>query len=91
MLFITFDDQARAVQFMQKRGDNAELISFNVNSEFADKIRSNAVPQRLGRLFPGSPQQVDQSITNNSFGIPKEYFDDLLKNIDQSSIQKTAQ
>ncbi|MFS4469609.1 RHS repeat-associated core domain-containing protein [Maribacter sp. 2210JD10-5] len=91
MLFVTFDDKARAVQFLQKRGENAELISFNVSSEFANEIRNNAVPQRLGRLNPGSPQQVDQTVTNNSFGIPKEYFEKLLKSIDQSSINRTAQ
>ena len=72
MLFVTFDDKARAVQFLQKRGENAELISFNVSSEFANEIRNNAVPQRLGRLNPGSPQQVDQTVTNSSFGIPKD-------------------
>ena len=91
MLFVTFDDQARAVQFLNKRGDNAELISFDISSQFADKVRNNAVPQRLGRLNPGAPQQVDQTVTNNSFGIPKEYFNEFLNSIDQSSIQRTAQ
>ena len=87
MLFVTFNDEARALQFLQKRGENAELIKLTVDKEFIEKIRNLAVDQRLGRINPGLPQQVDKSVTNNSFGIPKELFDELLQNVDQSSIQ----
>ncbi len=90
MLFITLDDEARAIQFLQKRGENAELISFEINGAFSDKIRGDAVPQRLGRLNPGSPQQVDETVTSDSFGVPSEYFEELINSINQISVRRVG-
>ena len=87
MLFVTFDDETRALQFLQKRGENAELVKLEVKKEFADKIKKIAVDQRIGRTNPGVPQQVDKSVTNNSFGIPMEYFDELLQNVNKDNVQ----
>ncbi|WP_394974040.1 DUF6443 domain-containing protein [uncultured Croceitalea sp.] len=91
MLFVNFNDEARAIQFLGKRGNNAELISFDINSDFAKTIKKDAIPQRLGRLNPTKPQQVDQTISNSSFGIPNNYFDDLLKSIvNKNNIKRTS-
>ena len=81
MLYVTFHDKNRAMDFMKKRGDGAQLFEASVKKEFYERIRDEAVSQKVGRMFPGRPQQVDVTRTQNSYGIPKEYFNDLLNSI----------
>jgi RHS repeat-associated protein len=81
MLYVTFHDKNRAMEFMKKRGDGAQLFEASVKKEFYQRIRDEAVSQKVGKMFPGRPQQVDVTRTQNSYGIPKEYFNDLLNSI----------
>jgi hypothetical protein len=88
MLFVTFDDKTRALQFLAKRGDEAYLMEVKVSKDIADRIKNEAVDQIDGKKFPGKPQKVDQTKTNNSYGIPKEYFDDILDDV--QDVKKTT-
>ena len=89
MLYVNFGDSNRALKFLQKRGEGSYLVEVNVDRNFVNKIKKEAVAQRVGKANPGKPQQVDQTVTNNSYGIPQEYFDELLKNIDPKSVKIT--
>lgn len=81
MLFINVNQQARALEFLGKRGEGASLVQFQIKPEFLDKLRKLAVDQRVGRQFPGRPQFVDPTRAADQFGIPSSMFDELLQNI----------
>ncbi len=81
MLHITFDDEYRVAQFWTKRGNKAEVFTAEIDMKFVDKIRKEAVPQQYAKAFPDKPQIDDPTKTNSSFGIPKEYFEELLKSL----------
>lgn len=81
MLYVTFNDESRALNFLAKRGDEAYLLEIKVDRSILDRIKKDAVNQVDGKANPGKPQRVDQTKTNSSFGIPKEYFEDLLNSI----------
>ncbi len=83
MLYVVFNEKQRAMNFLNKRGDGSYLFDVKVKTDFYQKIRSEAVDQRVGRKFPGKPQQVDRNVSQNSFGIPKEYFDELVRSIER--------
>lgn len=87
MLFVTFDDATRAMEFLAQRGDDAYLVKFKLNKSFVDKVRSQAVPQSQGKKFPNSPQKVDATKTDNSFGIRSDQFDELLQNVEAGSVE----
>jgi RHS repeat-associated protein len=87
MLFVNFGQEARAMQFLAKRGDNAVLLEFKITKDFVDKIKNDAVPQSQGRLYPTKPQVVDATKAPDQFGIPQNYFQELLNNIDKNSIK----
>jgi hypothetical protein len=87
MLFLNVGQEGRALEFAAKRGDESVILKLEINKSFTDKIRSEAVPQNLGRLNPGKPQIVDASKAPDQFGIPKEYFEGLLKNINPQNVQ----
>lgn len=60
----------------------------DVAEEFYTKIIKDAVPQEFGKAFPNKPQFGDASKTKYSVGIPKNYFDELKKNISNIEILK---
>ena len=79
MLFVTFNDLARAVEFRNVNRPGAEIISFEVDPAFVSEVQAAAVPQAQGRAFPGAPQIADPSKSSNSFGLPKGWIDRLTK------------
>ena len=81
MLYVTFDDKTRALNFLAKRGEEAYLMQVKVSKDIIDRIKNDAVDQIDGKANPGKPQRVDQTKTDSSYGIPKEYFEDLLKGV----------
>lgn len=87
MLFVNIGQEGRALEFLAKRGDDAVLVKFNINKSFVDKIRKEAVPQNLGRQNPGKPQIVDPTKAIDQYGVPKQYFEELLKNVDSKSVE----
>lgn len=87
MLFVNLGQKGRALEFLAKRGDEATLIQFKVTKQFAAKLRSSAVDQRLGRQYPGLPQRVDATRASDQFGIPSNMFGELLNNIVPNSVR----
>jgi RHS repeat-associated protein len=87
MLFVNFGQESRAIEFLAQRGDDAVILKMKIDKKFVDKIRAEAVPQREGRLYPGNPQVVDPSKAKDQFGLPKKYFEGLLKSIEEGSIE----
>ncbi len=87
LLFVNIGQEGRALEFLAKRGDDAVLVKFDIKMSFVDKIRKEAVPQNVGRQNPGKPQIVDPTKASDQFGIPKEYFEELLNNVDSKSVK----
>ncbi|QFG54461.1 hypothetical protein [Chryseobacterium sp.] len=88
MLHITFDDVWRVAHFWTKRGKESEVFVARIDKSFIDKIRKEAVSQKRGKEFPSRPQIDDPTKTSSSFGIPKSYFDELIKSIKEPDIIK---
>ena len=78
MLHVTFDEAEHTAYFLAKRGPEAEIISFQVETEFVDQVRAAAVPQAQARAFPGSPQIDDPTVTTGAYGLPKEWIDKMI-------------
>jgi RHS repeat-associated protein len=87
MLFVNVGQRDRALEFLARRGETAELVQFEVSEGFINTLRSTAVPQRFGRQAPGRPQVVDATRAVDQFGIPSELFGDLLKSIEPGSVR----
>lgn len=87
-LYVTFKDKSRVLEFWVKRGDKAEVFTADVTEKFYTKLMNDAVEQRVGKKFPTKPQIVDASKTRFSLGIPKEYFDELVNNMQNVEILK---
>ncbi|GDY13291.1 hypothetical protein LBMAG53_21690 [Planctomycetota bacterium] len=86
MLFININQEARALEFLARRGAGASLVRFKIKPEYLDKLRKLAVPQRAGRQYPGRPQAVDPTRAPDQFGIPNNMFKELIENIDRESV-----
>ncbi|MBI3306632.1 MAG: hypothetical protein HYZ84_02340, partial [Candidatus Omnitrophica bacterium] len=84
-IFLNFGEEKRAIEFLGKRGSGAEVKEFYVPKKFLEKIQRDAVPEIDARLFPKRPIQVDTTKAPNQFGIPKEYFEELLDEIIKKS------
>lgn len=87
MLFVNVGQHDRALAFLAKRGETAELVQFQVAPEFVQKLSSLAVEQRIGRQYPGRPQIVDPSRAPDQFGIPSNMFQELLDSIISDTIR----
>ena len=95
MLFINIDQEGRAMEFLTRRqgqanGEQAYLLTFRVNASFVDLLRSTAVPQSAGGLFPDCPQVVDPQYPDQ-FGVPASLFDELLRNVVPGSVRTVRQ
>jgi len=88
MLHLTFDDTKRVAHFWEKRGSESVVFTAEVKKSFYDKIKREAVKQNKAKRYPNRPQIDDPTKTNNSFGIPKEYFNELLKSMKNPEIIK---
>ncbi|HCC93063.1 MAG TPA: hypothetical protein DEQ26_01820, partial [Flavobacteriaceae bacterium] len=88
MLHLTFDDTKRVAHFWEKRGSESVVFTAEIKKSFYDKIKREAVEQEYAKAFPNRPQIDDPTKTNNSFGIPKEYFNELLKSMKNPEIIK---
>ncbi|WP_231401746.1 hypothetical protein, partial [Cupriavidus sp. WS] len=88
VVWLNFGQEGRAAQYLQTKIDKglpgAELKSFEVNSQFVDRIRSDAVPERFARQYPDKPI-ISRDPYPDQFGVPKAYFNDLMQSIKQGS------
>lgn len=84
-LFLNFGDEARAVEFLQKRlgqgFDDSVIKSFGVPSSYADDIAARAVPERYAKQTGASVFQVDTARTASSYGLRASEFERLLESI----------
>jgi RHS repeat-associated protein len=80
-LFVTFDDPMRAAEFQIQRGPDSYIIKMPISKEFIDKIRREAVDEGFSSMNPTRPIQVDINKTPNSYGIPANYFQELVKEL----------
>ncbi|AKK72712.1 hypothetical protein OK18_08815 [Chryseobacterium gallinarum] len=87
-LYVTFKDDDRVLEYWIKRGETAEVFTAEVNEKFFNKLMKDAVKQSYGKAFPERPQFGDASKTKYSLGIPKNLFDDLIKNMKNPEILK---
>ncbi|MCG7537913.1 hypothetical protein [Pseudoalteromonas sp. OOF1S-7] len=82
MLFLNFGDRNRAEAFLQQRlaqgFSDTKMKSFQVASDYAEQVKSLAVPERLSKRFPNLPIKVDPTKANNQIGLKNRQID-LLK------------
>ena len=88
VIWLNFGQDGRSVSYLQakiaKGLPGAEIKSFDVDSAFLAKVRAEAVPEKFARQYPGRPI-ISSDPYPNQFGLPKEYFDDLLNSIVKGS------
>lgn len=87
-LYVTFKDEDRVLEFWTIRGESAEVFTAEVSESFFNKLMKDAVKQSRGKEFPNRPQFGDASKTKYSLGIPKNYFDELSRNMKNVEILK---
>lgn len=64
-LYVSFRDQAHADYFLKKKRaefPDSTIKAFDVPEDVVNSIQDKAVPQRLGRSFPGAPQISDPTV-----------------------------
>ena len=86
-IHVNVGQEGRAKAFLQRRsaGGPAELIEFEIEPEFLEKLRREGKDWRLPRKeTQGLPQKVDIGGKGggvpDQYAIPPEWFDDLLQN-----------
>ncbi|MFF1615239.1 Hint domain-containing protein [Amycolatopsis sp. NPDC058278] len=78
-------DASHSLQF---RGADGQVVGFDVDRAFVDRVRASALPQRMPRGFAGSrrdwnqlrstsPEIADPKVSPGLYGIPSNMFDDL--------------
>jgi RHS repeat-associated protein len=80
-LFLNFGQRARAIEFFDKRINqgmaDTQIKSFQVSKAYLDEVRSTAVPERLARLHPDSPIQVDVTKAPDQYGLRRDQIEQL--------------
>jgi hypothetical protein len=82
-------DASHSLQF---RGAEGQVLGFDVDSSFVDRVQELALPQRKPRGFAGSardwnqlrgtrPDIADPSVSAGLYGIPSGMFGDLMSAI----------
>ncbi|MCP1290406.1 LysM peptidoglycan-binding domain-containing protein [Chromobacterium sp. S0633] len=88
VVWLNFGQEGRATQYLQTKIEKglpgAELKSFDVDLNLVKKIRTEAVPERFARQYPDKPI-VSRDPYPDQFGLPKAYFDELMKSISQGT------
>ena len=77
-LYVTFDDLGRAQAYVANNRLGAQIVAFDIDPAFVDRVRANAIGQADAHLFPDVPQIADPTKTDSSFGLPQAWFDDFV-------------
>lgn len=80
MLFLNFNQEVRALEFLARRGDYSYIVRFAVTREFLGFIRDISVDEDKARLYPDRPIRVD-TLYPDQFGIRSNLFDELLEHV----------
>ncbi|MBP0011491.1 hypothetical protein [Roseofilum sp. Belize Diploria] len=92
-LYITFDDPKRAQVYLRDNRPGGQIVSFEVDSDFVNEVRANAVPQNQVRHNRGAPEISDPSRTTPSvrqelglaayestgYGLPPKWIEKLVE------------
>ncbi|MXN87384.1 hypothetical protein GR165_36325 [Burkholderia sp. 4812] len=88
VIWLNFGQTGRATLYyhtkVEKGLPEATFKSFEVESRFVDKVRVDAVPERFSRQYPDKPI-ISRDPYPDQFGLPKAYFDELMKSIVQGT------
>jgi hypothetical protein len=85
-LFLNFNQEARALEFLARRGDQSYLVRFAVRNEFLEFLRETSIDEREARLYPDRPIRVDTQYPDQ-FGIRSNLFDELLEQVVSGSAE----
>ena len=77
-LYVTFDDLGRAQAYVANNRPGAQVVAFDIDPGFVDRVRANAIEQADADLFPNAPQIADPTKTDSSFGLPQAWFDEFV-------------
>ena len=80
MLFLNFNQETRALEFLARRGDRSYMVRFAVESAFLGFLRDISVDEDKARLYPDRPIKVDTHYPDQ-FGIRSNLFDELLEHV----------
>lgn len=90
VLFINVGQEARAYEFMVRRGEEAYIVKFRLSEQYVNKLRSTAVKERDARSSPDSPIQVD-TVYPDQYGIRSSGFQEFVDNIVPDSVEIAKQ
>ena len=98
MLFVNLGERDRGIQFLKQKVfkpdgsgqfmTNPAIKSFNVPKEFADSIRSSAIPEDGARKKDPNqllPRRVDEKVAEDQFGLPGGWIRELQRQIIQGT------
>jgi len=80
VLFLNFNQEIRALEFLARRGEHSYIVRFAVKKEFLEFLRDTSVDEREARLYPDRPIRVDTHYLDQ-FGIHSNLFDELLEHV----------
>lgn len=84
VIWLNFGQESRAMSYLQRKIDaglpGAQLKSFEFDASLVERLRVNAVPERLARLNPDRPI-ISADPYPDQFGLPRSYFEDLMNSI----------
>ncbi|WP_046494589.1 RHS repeat-associated core domain-containing protein [Streptomyces odonnellii] len=85
MLFLSFGDHKRTMEFLAQRLDegfhDSKVKSFEVRREFFEWLEENAVPESMSKQFPDRPLHVDTTKTQESYGLRPEHIKKMFEYI----------
>ncbi|WP_372487784.1 RHS repeat domain-containing protein [Streptomyces guryensis] len=84
-IFLNFGNESRATSYLARRvdqyGDGTHrLVTFEVDREYLNYLRNNAVPERMARRYPDGPLVVDRKYSDQ-YGLRPEQTKMLFDNI----------
>jgi len=79
-LFLNFNQEIRALEFLARRGNHSYIVRFAVKKDFLEFLRDTSVNEREARLYPDRPIRVDTHYLDQ-FGIHSNLFDELLEHV----------
>ncbi|MGW7386752.1 RHS repeat-associated core domain-containing protein [Streptomyces sp. NPDC054794] len=76
VIFLNFGNDQRATSYLARRvdqygGGSHRMITFQVDREYLNYLRNNAVPERMARKYPDSPLVVDRKYSDQ-YGLRPE-------------------
>ncbi|MEU6259187.1 hypothetical protein [Streptomyces sp. NPDC047043] len=92
-VFLNFGVKKRADDFLEKRlsqgFSDSKIKSFDVDAQFVDWLRANAVPESMAKDFPGAPLKVDTTKAVDQYMLRPQhmsaFFDSMIQGTGRES------